>query len=135
MTHIVAYLNFNGNCREAMTFYKECLGGELKLQTVAESPMANQIPAAMGQSILHSSLNNGGIDLMASDMNANNIKQGNNVNLCIVCNSEDELHTYFNKLSEGGNVTHQVEKFFAGTMGNLTDKFGISWMLYCAGEM
>ena len=28
MTHINAYLNFNGNCREAMTFYAECLGGE-----------------------------------------------------------------------------------------------------------
>ena len=23
------YLTFNGNCREAMTYYKECLGGEL----------------------------------------------------------------------------------------------------------
>jgi hypothetical protein len=33
------YLKFNGNCREAMTFYKNCLGGELTLNTVAGSPM------------------------------------------------------------------------------------------------
>ena len=27
MTRINAYLHFAGNCREAMTFYQECLGG------------------------------------------------------------------------------------------------------------
>jgi PhnB protein len=34
MTEINPYLNFNGSCREAMNFYKECLGGELTLMAV-----------------------------------------------------------------------------------------------------
>ncbi len=34
MTQIHSYLTFSGNCREAMTFYRECLGGILMLQTV-----------------------------------------------------------------------------------------------------
>ena len=129
MTTINVYLNFNGNCREAMTFYKECLGGELRMMTIAESPMAGQMPAEMGQQIMHSSLTNGGLSIMGSDMNSN-FTLGNAVHLCIVCDSEEELNTYFNKLSEGGTVGHPVSKFFAGTMGDLTDKYGINWMLY-----
>jgi len=68
MSHIVAYLNFNGNCRKAMNFYKERLGGELTMQTVGESPMAGQMPPEMGPLILHSSLTSGALNLMASDM-------------------------------------------------------------------
>ena len=129
MSNIVSYLSFSGNCREAMSFYKECLGGELTLQTVAESPMAGQMPAEMGQHIMHSSLTSGGITLMAADMNSN-FTTGNAIHLCIVCDNEEQLNTYFNKLSEGGKVNHSVEKFFAGTIGDFTDKFGINWMLY-----
>ena len=47
MAQLNPYLNFNNNCREAMSFYKDCLGGELVLQTVGEMPaMAAQMPPA-----------------------------------------------------------------------------------------
>lgn len=32
------YLNFDGQCRQALTLYHACFGGELKFQTVADSP-------------------------------------------------------------------------------------------------
>ena len=38
MAKLNPYLNFNNQCREAMNFYKECLGGELFFQTVGELP-------------------------------------------------------------------------------------------------
>jgi len=63
------------------------------------------------------------------------ITPGNAVNLCIVCSNEEELNTIFNKLSEGGTIGHPVSKFFAGTMGDFVDKFGIQWMLYYGAEM
>jgi PhnB protein len=56
MAQMNAYLHFNGNCREAMTFYKECLGGELNMQAVGESPMAAQMPPQIHTNILHASL-------------------------------------------------------------------------------
>lgn len=37
MKEITPYLNFGGNCREAMTFYQRCLGGELTVGTFGES--------------------------------------------------------------------------------------------------
>jgi PhnB protein len=134
MTQIIPYLSFAGNCREVMTFYKECLGGELNLMTVAETPMASQMPAEMGQQIMHANLSKNGWSLMASDMNPN-LQHGNSVNICISCNTEDELNSFFDKLSEGATINHPVSKFFAGTMGDLTDKFGINWMLYYGENM
>jgi len=38
MKAIVAYLNFDGNCREAMKFYQRCLGGELSIMPFSEAP-------------------------------------------------------------------------------------------------
>ena len=37
MTQIIAYLKLKNNCRAAMNFYQECLGGELEFQTVKGS--------------------------------------------------------------------------------------------------
>lgn len=46
MTQINPYLHFDGTYREAVTFSRECLGGELRLETVGESPMAAQMLTA-----------------------------------------------------------------------------------------
>ena len=64
MAHLNAYFTFNGNCREAMTFYKECLGGELELQTIADSPMGDKFPAELKECILNARLRSEGIIIM-----------------------------------------------------------------------
>jgi PhnB protein len=130
MTHINAYLNFNGKCREAMTFYHQCLGGELKLQKVSESPMAAQMPSELGAHIVHASLVHHRIVLMGSDMRGNSLVQGNSVGLCLNCSSDEEIDTYFNNLSTGGRVVTPLHQTFWGaTYGEITDKYGMNWML------
>ena len=129
MTQINAYLNFNGFTKEAMTFYKECLGGELVMQKIAESPMAAQMPSEMGAKILHSSLINKGIVLMASDCMGAAVNMGNNIALCVNCSSEEEINSFFTHLSAGGKINEPLQQSFWGaTFGSLTDKFGIHWM-------
>ena len=39
MATLNPYLTFNGNCKEAMGFYKEIFGGELSLMTAGKSPV------------------------------------------------------------------------------------------------
>jgi PhnB protein len=56
-----------------MTFYQQCLGGELVLQKISESPMAARMPSEMGAKILHSSLTKENLVLMASDMMGNKL--------------------------------------------------------------
>lgn len=124
------YLIFTGQCREAMTFYRDCFGGVLTMQTVAESPMADQWPEAVQQHILHASLTKDSLLLLGSDMGgAGTLTQGNTIVLALKCDTEEEIETFFNNLSEGGHVTHSLHRFFNGTIGSLTDKFGMSWVL------
>ena len=130
MAQLNAYLHFNGNCRQAMTFYKECLGGELNLMSVGESPAAAQMPGVEKKSIMHSHLKNGTIQLMASDrMGPGEVTKGNQISLTIVCSSKKEADTLFSKLSAGGKVSHAMKEEFFGYFGDFTDKFGIDWML------
>ncbi len=124
-------LTFAGKCREAMTFYKECLGGELDFIVIEDSPMAGQFPEELQKSILHSSLTKGNLMLLATDMTGpDGMVKGNNVALSLTVESEAEMNECFSALSAGGNVTYPLEDFFAGRMGSLIDKFGMFWSVY-----
>lgn len=130
MKQIISYLNFDGNTREVMSFYQRCLGGELTLQTIGEAPFADQLPQETHHRILHSSLEAGGISIMASDMVMGGLTTGNNVSLMLSCNSEEETHTLFDRLAAGGAVRDPLGvKFWGDLFGALTDKYGINWLL------
>lgn len=128
---INVYLTFNGNCREAMTFYQACLGGQLKFQTIGESPLSDKMPKKMKNSILHATLSKGNMLLMASDIvNENGLLKGNSISLTLHCKTEKEIKRCYAKLSENGIANHQLETTFWGALfGNLTDKFGNHWIL------
>lgn len=128
---INSYMAFNGNCHEAMSFYKECLGGELSLQTIGESPMAEKMPGKMKEMILHATLVKGDLILMGSDIAPEpKLVKGNNVSLMLDCSSEEEIRRLYKKLSAGGEATHPLENTFWGAVfGDLTDKFGNHWIL------
>lgn len=128
------YLTFSGNCREAMLFYKECLGGELSFTVVGESPVASQVPPQMKDYILHAHLKTTELDLMATDMQPEKLNEGNAVHLCLVCKTEEETRTLFEKLSAGGNVKQPLSEMFFGLIGTFTDQFGKSWILECNKE-
>jgi PhnB protein len=131
MTQINSYLTFSGNCREAMTFYKECLGGELSLQTVGESPLSDKMPPQMKDCILHATLNKGALVLQGSDMTPQTgLVKGNNVSLSLSCSSEEEIKNFYAKLSANNKADHPLEDAFWGAIfGDLTDKFGNHWLL------
>lgn len=131
MGNINAYLTFNGNCREAMTFYQDCLGGDLHLQTVGESPMSPEMPESMKHCILHATLQNGSIVLMGSDMvGSEGIQKGNTISLMLNGFSEKHIHECYRKLSAGGKQVHQIAPTFWGALfGDLVDKFGNHWLL------
>jgi PhnB protein len=131
MTQLNPYLNFNGQCREALSFYQECLDGDLQLQKVAESPMATRMPSEKGPLILHGALiKDGNTLLMGSDMIGNNLQPGNSINLCLNCKSDQEINTLFTRLSTGGQIKVPLhQSFWGATFGEVKDKFGITWML------
>lgn len=133
MTQINSYLTFSGNCREAMSFYADCLGGKLSLQTIADSPLSDAMPSDMLQSIVHSTLVRDNLVLMGSDMvGEKGLIRGNAVSLMLNCANEEEARACYEKLSAGGEATHPLHISFWGALfGDLTDKYGNQWLLHC----
>lgn len=129
MAQILAYLKFDGNCREAMTFYKKCFGGELTFNTVKGSPMEQYMKPEEGDKILHSSLIGDDLKLFASEMTKPTLA-GDAIFLWLNCKNEDEIKSIFEKLSEGSKITASLQPAYWGSnFGAVTDKFGINWYI------
>ncbi len=134
MSQLITYLSFNGNCRDAMHFYQHCLGGELYLQTIGDTPVADGLPEEVRGCILHSFLKKDGLVLMGTDMVGDEtLVQGNAMSILLECSSRQEMLRYFEKLSEGANKSRGIEQTHWGALfGSLTDKFGYRWLLKCS---
>jgi PhnB protein len=128
---IQAYLNFDGDTREAMSFYKECLGGTLTLQTFGE--IDPNTPADSKDRVMHARLEKDSAVLMASDtMKGNPFYKGNNLWLNNDCSSVEELDRVFVALSQGGTVLMPpANQFWGARFAMLIDKFGVNWMCNC----
>jgi PhnB protein len=127
MRDINVYLTFDGECREAMTFYANVLGGELYLMPFADAP---GFADKGGDRIIHASVKKGDVVVMASDsMPGSPLQKGNNFSVSVGCESQEEEERFFAALSEGGTVTMPLQDTFWGArFGMLTDRFGIPWM-------
>ena len=130
MKEINAYLIFNGNCREAMTFYQKCLDADLHMFPFSEMP-GDKVPPEAKDRVMHARLTKGPAVLMASDnMPGMPFHQGDNFSVSLDCESVQEIEKLFSALSEKGKVTMPVqETFWASRFGMFTDQFGINWML------
>ncbi len=129
------YLNFGGNCQEAMEFYKSIFGGKLE--------MTNYLDGGMSQSaddeklIMHAMLQaDNGITFMASDGRSTlEAESAPMIQLSLSGDNNDELTGYFNKLSENGTIREPlVQAPWGDTFGMVTDAFGINWMVNITGK-
>jgi PhnB protein len=128
MSQVIAFLRFDGDCREAMEFYKRCFEGELFLLPYAEAPV--EFRKGTETRIMHSTLTKGSPILMAADiMPGTPWQAGNNFSVSVHPESLEETERLFIALSEGGKVTMPLQGTFWGArFGMLVDRFGISWM-------
>jgi len=134
MPSINSYLNFAGNTEEAFKFYQSVFGGELSMMRFSDTPAGANVPPAVKDKIMHASLPIGKDDiLMATDACEEmgfNLKQGTNYYICISPESKEEADRLFNNLADGGKVNMPLADMFWGAYyGDLTDKFGIQWMV------
>ncbi len=127
------FLLFDGNCAEAMTFYHQCLGGELSLTRLGDSPMKDLLPPEKHNRLINANLKSGAIDISATDWMASPAYepvQGDTVAIFIVGGAYDELKAVFDKLAEGASKDRfqELHDLPFGTYGQFTDKFGVHWI-------
>ena len=129
---IEIYLNFEGNCRDAVEYYVEVFKTEEpKIMTFGEMPPNEEypLPEEAKNRIMHTRLNMAGSVVMFSDtFPGMPYIEGNNISLAIVTDDLDELKSLFNQLKEGGTVGMELqETFWSKCYGSVKDKFGIEW--------
>jgi len=114
-----------------MTFYQDCLGGELTLETIGESVIVDKMPNIMKRSIMHAVLAKDDLVIMATDMvEERGLIKGNSISMMLNCNSEEEAQSFYHKLSAGGKASHPLQETFWGALfGDLTDRFGNNWLI------
>jgi PhnB protein len=135
---LTPYLSFDGNTRDAFTFYEKALGAKIEtMMSYAEMPRSaagdsgcGDGPPPSGDSIMHACLAlPGGAKLFGGDIPPGMPYEGvKGVMLAIEYDTIAQAQSAFDALSQGGQVTMPLAPaFWAKTFGMLTDRFGVSW--------
>lgn len=126
------FINFDGNCREAVGFYAKVFKTEApKFMTYGEAPPDPEmvLDETEKKLIMYTDLNILGTTVMFCD-NPPGMPyvQGNNISLTVVTKDADEIKRLFRELLAGGEVEMELqETFWSNLYGMVTDKFGIGW--------
>lgn len=135
--HTTPYLSFDGNTEAAFTFYARAIGAQVTaMMRFGDSPMADQVPAAMHQRVMHACLQHGDdILLMATDSGCtpdDQFRGHEGFSVALAPRTVADAERVFAALAEGGKVTMPLTKtFWAERFGSLVDRFGVSWLINC----
>jgi PhnB protein len=129
------YLNFPGNCQEAMSFYEKHLGAKVLVKStfadMSKSGAPQNLPPGLERNgILHARFTLGDTVLMASDGPPERVQAMRSAYISLSVDSNEEAERIYNVLSEGGEIFMKMgEQFFAHRFGQFRDRFGVNWMV------
>lgn len=133
------YLFFSGRCDEALAFYKEHLSADVKFMirfNESPEPMPEGVlQPGFENKVMHAEFSLGNVRVMASD-GCNDVEKFSGFRIALSVPTEEETRRIFNALaSEGGKVDMPLMKtFWSPLYGQVTDKFGVGWMVMIPGE-
>lgn len=127
------HISFAGDCRQALDFYAETLGGRLlSLQTYGDTPAGAEFGDDWQDKVIHAELSLGKLVIMAVDAPPKHYQAPQGVSVQVGFDDLDQARFAFEQLSKDGSVRMPFEKtFWARGFGMLTDRFGVAWMVNC----
>ncbi|MCL1853301.1 MAG: VOC family protein [Peptococcaceae bacterium] len=128
------FINFDGNCREAVDFYAKVFNSSVNnLMTYGDAPPDPDytVPEADKNRIMYAGVPIGNIVVMFSDVpTGSEFVSGNNINPTISTENKDDVTQMFNDLKEGGEVLMELQQtFFSEWFGMVKDKYGVTWQI------
>ena len=120
------YLFFGGKCSEAVDFYRDVLGAEVRA-LVRFRDMPGAAPDA-GNKVMHAELDVGGSTTFASDGG----KSSGGAGFAISLQAGDDVgaEQLFAALAADGTIEVPLMSTpFASRFGKATDRFGTPWMI------
>ncbi|WP_129839450.1 VOC family protein [Streptomyces sp. RFCAC02] len=127
----VTHLNFRGDARAALTFYRSVFGGDLAVVTHGDTGEA-RVPAEADQVSWGQVTAEGGFRVMAYDVPSHlPWDRGENAFFVSVRGAAaEEITAYWEGLSEGATIVQPLGPAgWAPLYGMLTDRFGVTWVL------
>ena len=129
--NLTPFLLFDGNCAEAMAFYQSCIGGELAITRVRDTPMKEQMSPEQQHKVTFANLKSGVIEFSATDWlhPTRTPTQGNTVAMYLRGGKYEELRAIFDKLAAGTDkeLLDDLRNMPFGIYGHLADKYGVHW--------
>ena len=135
MATLSMYLNFAGTTEEAFQFYKSVFGGEfVRVERMKGAPGTEQLPVELQNKIMYIGLQIDKNTILhgtdAMEEMGHPLTMGNNFSIMLEGESKDEVTRLYTALSAGGTVTMPLQDMFWGAYyGQLTDRFGVQWMV------
>ena len=132
------YLFFNGNCEQAVEFYRTALGAHVEMMMrFKDSPEPHppsMVPPGHENKIMHTSFRVGETTVMASDGCPSEKTSFQGFSLSLTVPNETEADRAFAALSKGGQVKMPLTKtFWSPRFGMVEDRFGVGWMVSVQG--
>ena len=133
------YLFFNGNCEQAVEFYRTALGAHVEMMMrFKDSPEPHppsMVPPGHENKIMHTSFRVGETTVMASDGCPSEKTSFQGFSLSLTVPNETEADRAFAALSKGGQVKMPLTKtFWSPRFGMVEDRFGLGWMVSVAHQ-
>lgn len=143
MAKIHAYLNFNGNCEEAFSFYEEVFKTKnVGTHRFGDMPADPNFPIQESDKnkVMHTALFiNEQTMLMGSDCLESfgqKIASGNNSYIMLDTETAQEARELYASLSNGAEKIEMelAEQFWAELYASFQDRYGICWMIHFEGN-
>ncbi len=128
------FINFDGNCREALAFYAKVFQSEVQvLMTYGQMPPDPNytVSDADKEYVMYSSVPIFGCNVMFCDVPSDMpLTKGDNISPTLSTDDKEEIRCIFDELSQGGEVLMPLEKtFWSELYGMVQDKYGVIWQL------
>ena len=127
---ITPYLVFNGNCNDALDFYRAIFHcGEPKVLPYGDyMPEGSKTPPELMRTwVMHAEMTICGTNVWFAD-EATPVKEGGNIRLPAAVPTGKEAKVIFDALCQGGEVTlPSTETFYSVFHAAVTDQFGVNW--------
>ncbi|TWT49988.1 hypothetical protein KOR42_36720 [Thalassoglobus neptunius] len=133
-----SYLFFGGRCEEALEFYQSAIGAKpgmvLRFNESPDPVPEGMIPPGFENKIMHAEMQVGNVWIMMSD-GCDVAEKFQGFRLALTVTKQEEAEKLYNALAEEGNEDMPLTPtFWSPCYGQVTDKFGLGWMVMVPGE-
>ena len=126
---ITPCIHFQGNCDEAINFYREALGADVKEIFYAKDAPDYNTESLPPDFVMHSSIIICGMNFSLTDGSESQIT-GEHISFMITYDTEGEVKKAYEKLEVGGKVVEPLAKvFWSDLYGYVIDRFGVNWQV------